>query len=392
MKDFKIYFIIATILFVIYIVANMNKPREVDWTPTYSNADKIPFGTRMLYERATDIFPGAVIRPKRSAIYNTIAEDSISKSTYVIIAASLNISKPDFTQLKKYITAGNDVFIAAGYFGEAFNNDFKLSVKNNFVVGDDHTLIHFVNPALSPEVNYFVDKGLTSGSFTEIDTARAVVIGETDKHNANLVKYHIGKGNLYLSTLPGMFTNYSLLKTQGAEWASTALSMLKRTPVVVWDVYYTQGTGEEDSPMRVFFGNPQLKAAYYLALAGLLIFVLYEVKRRQRIIPVIKPLENSTVDFVNVVGQVYYERRENINIARKKMQYFLNSVREMYRLKANRPGPEFVEELISRTGVREELARELSGVFIFISTHDIVTDQELIRLNYLIEQFYIQSR
>jgi hypothetical protein len=135
-----------------------------------------------------------------------------------------------------------------------------------------------------------------------------------------------------------------------------------------------------------------LKAAYYLALVSLLIFVLYEVKRRQRIIPVIKPLENSTVDFVNVVGQVYYERRDNINIARKKMQYFWAYARETYRIKTNRPGPEFVEELVNRTGVTVDIARELSGAFIFISTHDIVTDQELIRLNQLIEQFYNQSR
>jgi hypothetical protein len=392
MRDLKIYLIIATTLFVLYVVANMNKPREVDWRPTFSNVDKIPFGTRVLYERAGDIFPGAAIKPKRNAIYNTIAEDSIKGSTYVIIAASLNITKPDIKQLKKYVAAGNDVFIAAEYFGEPFEKELKTSIDNKLINGNDHTLIHFVNPALSPEVHYYVDKGLTSGYFTQIDTARAVVLGETDKHNANLIKYPIGKGNLYLSTLPGMFTNYSMLKTQGAEWASTTLSMLKRTHDVVWDIYYTQGTGEEDSPMRVFFGNPQLKAAYYLALAGLLIFVLYEVKRRQRVIPVIKPLENSTVDFVNVVGQVYYERRENINIARKKMQYFLANVRESYRMKANRPGPEFVEELVSRTGVTEELARNLSGAFIFISTHDLVTDNELIRLNFLIEQFYIQSR
>ena len=74
------------------------------------------------------------------------------------------------------------------------------------------------------------------------------------------------------------------------------------------------------------------------------------------------------------------------------MQYFLAYVRETYRIKANRPGPEFVEELVNRTGATEDLARELSGAFIFISTHDIVTDHELIRLNQLIEQFYIQSR
>jgi hypothetical protein len=393
MKDLKIYFIIATVLFVVYIMANMNKPQEINWTPTFSNIDKIPYGTRVLYERAKDIFPGAVIKPKRQAIYNTITEDSIKGSTYIIIAGGLNITKPDFTQLKQYITAGNDVFIAAGFLGADFEKELKIKSADKFAInGNSHTLMHFVNPALSPDVNYFVDKGLTAGYYDKFDTAHAVVIGETDDHKVNLLKYPMGKGNLYITPNAGMFTNYSLLKPQGAEWASIALSMVKKTREIVWDEYYTQGTGEDDSPMRVFLGNAQLKAAYYLALFSLLIFVLYEVKRRQRIIPIIKPLENSTVDFVSVVGQVYYERRDNINIARKKMQYFWAFVRETYRIKANRPGPEFVEELVNRTGVTVDVARGLSGAFIFISTHDIVTDQELITLNQLIEQFYIQSR
>jgi hypothetical protein len=393
MKDLKIYLIIATTLFAIYVIANLNKPQEVNWTPTFSNADKIPYGTRVLYERAGDIFPGSAIKPKRDPIYNTITEDSIKASSYIIIAASLNITTPDFKQLKKYVAAGNDVFIAAGFLGTDIEKELKIKIANKFAInGNDHTLIHFVNPALSPEVNYFVDKGVTAGYYDKFDTVRAVVVGETDDHKANLLKYPIGKGNLYLTPNPGMFTNYSLLKPQGAEWASTALSMVKKTSEIVWDEYYSQGSGEDDSPMRVFLGNAQLKAAYYLALFSLLIFVLYEIKRRQRIIPVIKPLENSTVDFVNVVGQVYYERRDNINIARKKMQYFWAYARETYRIKANRPGPEFVEELVNRTGVAEDLARGLSGAFIFISTHDIVTDQELISLNQLIEQFYNQSR
>jgi hypothetical protein len=393
MKDLKIYLIIATTLFAIYIIANLNKPKEVNWAPTFSNADKIPYGTRVLYERAGDIFPGAAIKPKRDPIYNTITEDSIRASSYIIIASGVNITNPDFKQLKKYVAAGNDVFIAAGFLGADVEKELKIKTANKFAInGNDHTLMHFVNPALSPEVNYFVDKGVTAGYYDKFDTLRAVVIGETDDHKANLLKYPIGKGNLYLTPNPGMFTNYSLLKPQGAEWAATALSMVKKTPEIVWDEYYSQGSGEEDSPMRVFLGNAQLKAAYYLALVSLLIFVLYEVKRCQRIIPVIKPLENSTVDFVNVVGQVYYERRDNINIARKKMQYFWAYARETYRIKTNRPGPEFVEELVNRTGVTVDIARELSGAFIFISTHDIVTDQELIRLNQLIEQFYNQSR
>ena len=38
------------------------------------------------------------------------------------------------------------------------------------------------------------------------------------------------------------------------------------------------------------------------------------MKRKQRIIPVIEPLKNSTVDFVHTVASVYFNAKDNWNI------------------------------------------------------------------------------
>ena len=103
--------------------------------------------------------------------------------------------------------------------------------------------------------------------------------------------------------------------------------------------------------MRVFFSHASLQWAYYISLFGMVIFVLYEMKRRQRIIPVIEPLKNSTVEFVNVVGQVYYEQRNNMNIAQKKILFFLEHLRTKYYLKTNPLDQEFIERLSQKTGI-----------------------------------------
>ncbi|MEJ7677787.1 MAG: hypothetical protein WKG06_07955 [Segetibacter sp.] len=65
-------------------------------------------------------------------------------------------------------------------------------------------------------------------------------------------------------------------------------------------------------------------------LAGLLLYVLFEMKRRQRIIPVITPLKNSTLDFVKTVASVYYNEKDNNGIADKKVNYFLEFVRSRF--------------------------------------------------------------
>ncbi len=82
-----------------------------------------------------------------------------------------------------------------------------------------------------------------------------------------------------------MFSNYSILTKPGASYASIALSYLKNDRVLIWDEFYTQGRNDQSNTMRVFMKYAQLKWAFYIACFGLMIFVLYEMKRRQRIIP-----------------------------------------------------------------------------------------------------------
>jgi hypothetical protein len=193
---------------------------------------------------------------------------------------------------------------------------------------------------------------------------------------------------LLLCANPELFTNYSLLTPQGADYASKALSYLPVAANVYWDQYQNHEIAIDESPLRVFFNSPGLQWAYYLSLCGLLVFVLFEIKRRQRVIPIIEPLRNTTVDFVEVVGKVYYEKRDNLNIAHKKILYLLSFLREKYQLKTNQLDAEFIETVVWKTGADTAFIKDLIGYINYVSQQTKVTDKELIELNHLIEKFY----
>ncbi|SDF33352.1 hypothetical protein SAMN05216464_11630 [Mucilaginibacter pineti] len=392
MKDLKIYIIAITALLTLYIIANLNQPKPVNWAETYINNDKIPYGTFIVYNRLKDLFPNAVISPRRQPAYNVLTNDSVKLASYIIICGSIDITKVDYEQLTKHIARGNDVFIAANRFGSLIEKKLHVSTNINFSVKDENIAVKFVNPTLDTTKTYLVDRGAGNYYFSELDTLKATVLGSNAHNKANYIKYRFGKGNLYLLTNPKMFSNYSMLKSQGAAYAATALSYLKPAKQLIWDEYYTRGTGGNESPMRVFLSNPQLSSAYYIALFGLLIFVVYEIKRRQRIIPVLEMPTNSTLDFVTVVGQVYYEKRNNSNIALKKTAYFLEHLRDHYKLKTSRLDDDFTQLLAKKTGIDQLLASNIVSACIVVTAHVHITDQELLKLNYLIEQFYIQSR
>jgi len=390
MRDFKIYISIATILLIIYVVAQYNKPAPINWQPTLYYKDKAPFGTYIFHNELTRFFPGAKVANTNQDLYDQFHTATITNSNYLIISKTVTLSKYDYKSMVHFIESGNSVFIAAFDWRGVLADTLKLSTGMEFK--KKNTGLNFTNTKISRESNYQFDKDISNEYFSNFDTAHAVVISMTETGHSNLISFKYGKGNLYLCTSPLVFTNYSLLKNNGDDYAAKALSYLPAQKDIFWDEFQNGDIPEDPSPMRVFFSYPSLQWAYYITLFSLIIFVFYEMKRRQRIIPIIEPLKNSTVDFAKVVGQVYYEQRNNINIAQKKIVFFLEHLRTKYYMKTNPLDMEFIIRLSQKTGIEYSFVQEIVNHINYIGVQKQINDDELIKLNQLIEQFYIKSR
>ena len=395
MRSLKLFYLFGFAFLLLYLVAEFNRPKNVNWAPTLSYNDKIPFGTFILFNEIKQLFPGAKIIETNKTLYDQFHNDTVHNSNYLIIAGSINLSKYDYREMINYIKNGNSVFIATDNFaqkgirtnlvadtlGLEFDSYFQKAV----------TQLNFTNDKLAKKGGYRFDRGMAASYFEQFDTTRAVILSKNEDNFPTLVRYNFGKGSLFLCADPKLFSNYSLLTPNGADYAAKALSYLPEHPVIYWDHLQNGDIEVDESPLRVFFSYPALQWAYYIALFTLVGFILFEMKRRQRIIPIIAAPANSTVDFVSVVGRVYYEQRNNTNIAQKKILYFLEHLRTTYYLKTNVLDREFIEKLAQKTGVDKAFVQELIAHIQYL-TGQRVSDEDLIKLNQLIEQFYIKSR
>ncbi|WP_184550027.1 DUF4350 domain-containing protein [Mucilaginibacter sp. FT3.2] len=391
MKSLKLYLAVLSCSMLVYLIAQYNRPKPIDWTETMNINDKIPFGTYVLYNRINDIFPGAKTLTFREPVYNVINDHDIKHGTYIIICHTINLNEYDYAKLKTYIKAGNDVFIAAEYFGDQLAKELGVETQVEFA-NKKLVSIKLNNKYLDTTKLYYSNKGIGDAYFKKLDTAKFTVLGSNTEHHTNFAKCTIGKGHLYINANPLMFTNFGMLSSAGSGYVSQALSVVKNDSNLIWDQYYTVGRSDDESSMRVFLRNTNLRRAFYIAFFGLLVFIIYEAKRRQRIIPVIEPLPNSTVEFVSVVGQVYYEQRDNANIARKKATYLLEYLRDNYRLKTNSLDEEFISTLSQKTSTDVQFITDIINTINFINNSETITDMELIRFNKLIEKFYSQNR
>ncbi|EOR95435.1 hypothetical protein ADIARSV_1436 [Arcticibacter svalbardensis MN12-7] len=389
MKGYKLYLFCASLFLTVYLLAEYNRPKNIDWTTTFKYTDNNPFGTYVLYNRLNDIFPAAIIAKTNKSAYEVFTDSSLKPGNYIIIAETANIGKADFKKMITYIAAGNSIFISALNW-DGFLAD-SLKIKNGIEFNKEKTGVNFTNKLLKHPKAYKFDKFTSNQYFDKFDTRKATVISQNQFGHSNYLSFKFGKGNLYVFANPQLLTNYTLLKPKGADYAAKVLSYMPVAKYVYWDQYQNSGNEEDASSMRVFFKYPALKWAFYISVISLLLFVIYEVKRRQRIIPVIEPLKNSTVEFVSVVGNVYYEQRDNTNIASKKIVYFAEHLRSVFGLKTGIYNKEFLVGFTNKTGIDESLAKELLNHINYLGHQTAVTDDELIILNQLIEKFYIQS-
>lgn len=398
MKGIRIYLFGSALLLIIFILSQVNQPQETDWTPTYVKEDKIPFGLYILHQEIKTIFPGTTLEISKQRAYNTLKNKHRKHTNYLFIGGKMDFDELDYKELVTFMEQGNNVFIAAFDLGEVLNDTLKIRISSSFNSGkNEPTPINFVNPAIRSAEHYSFDRGLGDQYFIQSDTSAITVLGEMEYGGMefgtpDFIKYTFGKGALYLLPNPQLLTNYALLQPKGAEYAAKALSYLPPAETLVWDESNTMSSIADRSPLQVIFKHPPLRWAYYLALSGLLIFVIFEIKRRQRIIPVIEPLKNSTADFVTVVGKVYYQQRNNNDIAGKKIRYFLEYVRTTYQLKTTKIDGEFSNSLLLKSDVSEGTILPLIKLITDINNSTRVNDQQLIELNKLIEKFHQQAQ
>jgi spore coat protein CotH len=116
--------------------------------------------------------------------------------------------------------------------------------------------------------------------------------------------------------------------------------------------------------------------------------MIFNAKRRQRIIKIIKPLQNTTVGFVKTVSNLYFETQDHKNLIDKKITYFLEKIRTDYNLDTSTLNEEFIEKLTSKTGKKKDDIKKLIDFIDWLKSKNEFFEENLVKLNRHIEAFY----
>ena len=390
------------------VCVSCNKPLP-DMKESYGQEEKIPFGAFVTYHRISQIFSDYRIltfdQPFDSLNNYVINDFQKGYSLYFLITKSLLVNDSDVNGLLNYVKNGNDLFLSADFIDPKLTNQLKINIDRN---NESFTRMNGLMKDTWVSMDYGVKiKGERYGYFyypflnyfTDYPQENSRVLGVNENNQPNFILFFLGKGRLYLHLAPKAFSNYFLLTNKNIHYLENIFSYLRLSPNrVFYDDYYNHlstvrvsdsGNKKSFSSLQVVMHHPALKWTFWITLSLILLFVLTQMKRKQRIIPQVITPVNATGDFVQSISRLYYQNKNNKQIAEKMIGYFYESLRNKYFINIPAHDERFLQQLLEKSEGSSEDMDSLVALIRIIHAKEKVSDEELKELNKLIENFNI---
>jgi hypothetical protein len=399
--------ILGGAIITLFLSAKKKRNKVLDERFSLRKNDKIPYGSWVAYNSLPDLFPKASITINK---YEPGYWDSLSnyedKQVLIILTGRFDADREELQRMMRFVENGNHVLISAQYLSSAADKLFNCgsSAYNMSIVSIKELETGMkirLNGPLFDSTRYYGYPGRSFESyFSRVDTLTTDALGQDFHGRTNLIRLQAGKGYVYVHLEPFAFTNFFLLHNKNIEYYEHLMSLMPRdAEQVVWDEYYLNRRSDRPAEekknwfsvlmnMKNEEGQHSFRAAFLLLIALLLLYVYMEMRRKQRIIPPFTRPKNDSLDFVKTIGRLYHDKGDHKNLSRKMSSYFLEHVRNKYKLSTGTLDAEFTRNLAYKSGVGEE---EIQPIVSFIKKSEqafAISPQQLMNFHNRLQSFY----
>lgn len=392
MKSSRNFLFAMLVLFVLFCLLQVNLPKKFVWSPTFSHVDKQPLGCFVFDSVLTQSLPNGYHVTKKTffQLDQEHPKEKISVLMVVNQQDLKQLDVKYLCNIAR--RGGKVMVVASGSFDDGRNADtvvvdelertFKVRIEDGtyfslrgILAGlkahdnDMYDTIYWNNRetmyAAQPYRMFynmvggtlFVDSvpkvkrlaytlstagydykldSLYVGDFTGFDT----IVDEKErieridtfaiKKVPAAVSVPYGKGEVIFVSSPLLFTNYGMLEGNTSVYIFRLMSYLADLPVYRTEAYVKTDAMlvAEQSPFREFIKRPPLRWALYLALLGVVLFMIFTARRRQRVIPIMSKPANRSLEFIQLIGTLYYQRKDHVDLVRKKFKLFAEELRK----------------------------------------------------------------
>ena len=407
--------IISLIVLFAVLFGNSNEP--VDWDENYLEKNKDAFGSFLALKLLDSYFPDHDVHILKDSIGDYLDGEK-DPANYVFIGSYSYMDTTSQNSLLEFVERGNRAFIASNtppldlmeaafedycgdfywdYYPHVYDStaNFDL-VHSNLALGDSTLYIVYEgeNGATNYSWHYLIDDLFC------YDNEHIVSLGLLNDSLTNFMKVDYGEGSFYFHTSPVLYTNSALKIEEGLLYANRSFAHLQEGEIYwdkrsrLWsfgdagDWWNSKKTFDSDGPLKYILAQPSLAWAWYITLVLGILYVLFRAKRQQRIIPVIEPNRNTSLEFISTIGRMYFIQNNHRKLALEKMKLFQAYVREHYKIPTKTLDDKFVKQLASKSEVPAEVLDKIVQMNGNIQSSGFLSEEVLIKFHQVLDKFY----
>lgn len=355
------------------------------------------------YKNLSRIFPEASISVNRKApAYWDTLNNAVDKQALLVIVPSFRADEYEMKRIIGFAKNGNTVFISAAMVSFDVQTMLHCEIPDVYDVNDnlnnnneDSFSVSLATPPFSKKDEYHCPGKRFESYFSKFDSGISTVLGDGIYILPDLIQFKAGKGRIYFHTTPLAFSNYFLLYGKNIDYYNKVLSLIPGdTKKLVWDEYFLykrysdNNNGNNKTALSALMSQRSFRAALWLLIILLGLFIFQEMRRKQRLIPAMAKPRNDSLEFVKTIGRLYYEKRDNKNLCQKMIAYFLEHIRNRFKLSTSKLDDEFIFSLQRKTGQPEINIRKIVSFINSLDKAEMISDAQLGDFHKELEQFY----
>lgn len=357
MRSYRLLTAVLSGFALLVLIGILNSQREYEWKATYAHADDEPYGCQLFDSVMAASLDGRYA--VEDLTLDSLWADSLRPPCGVLVTTNHQLDDSlHVERLKTLVRRGFRVLLA-GHFSPIVVDDYDtLIVYSRFsdyyytdLQPDPYDLVTYRYTGDAPlyqPCSYTMYDAWCSDTLClsmlpyccDVLAWRDTGLSQTPV----AVSLRMGKGELVLASTPLLFTNAAILDDTARPYVFRLMSHLGNGRIVRLDPTLHARPVGEASLLGYIWKEPPLRAAFLLTLLGMVLFMGFTARRRQRVIPLQGAPHNHYFDFVRLIGTLYREQGNHADLVAKKYQYVTEQLRRVGYGDARR-----------QTGLRQEL-------------------------------------
>lgn len=409
MSNRTVFIIIGCVLLLFILSLSMcfeiKTVPDVNWNKSLKYELKDPNGTWLLKSMLEETYGKDKVQGIDSDSLNF---DSLSTNNlYVYVGSSINFDYEKKDSLLHWVAKGNSALFITNALN--FNMPYTYADMNDSTESHIYieqssardSVLKFYYSALGDTIQNTFDYISYGNSLKEISIERynyftdenytffdpLIAINDS---SSIFISRDFGQGFFYFHSIPKLFVNVAAFQDFHLDHYNYLVSNFDPNKIYLDekrnDPYSSESDDpEKESPLQFILATPALKWAYYTLLSGLILFVLFGSKRKQKAIPTVEENKNTSLEYVQTVSQLYESQNQNRKLVQQMKHIFFAKMKAKYYL--DHQDPEYVYLLSRKSKIDaseiETLIKKLDN-----SDHYEFTDNQLVKLYQRLETFY----